>query len=131
MTLFAALKLLHMGCAFASISGFALRGYWLLSGNPLLRTPPARILPHCIDTLLLASALGMLVIWGVSPLALGWLSAKLAALLLYIALGMVALRFAKTRKAQCTAWLLALACAGYILSVAYTKQPLGPLASLL
>jgi len=35
VSLFAALKLLHMGCAFASISGFALRGYWLLSDNPL------------------------------------------------------------------------------------------------
>lgn len=130
MSLFVALKLLHTGCAFASISGFALRGYWLFSENPLLRTRPARVLPHCIDTLLLASAVGMLSIWGTSPLAFSWLSAKLVALLLYILLGMVALRFAKTRLMQSMAWLLALACAGYILSVAYSKNPLGLLSLL-
>lgn len=128
---FDALKLVHMSCALLSIAGFALRGYWLLSGDARLRQPWARVLPHTIDTLLLASAVGMLLIWGTSPLAFDWLRAKLVALLLYIALGMVALRFAKTRKVQAAAWLLALGCAGYILSVAYSKNPLGPLANLL
>ena len=125
MTLFAALKLIHMSCAFLSISGFTLRGYWMLSGNPLLRSRATRVVPHIIDSLLLATAVGMLFIWRVSPLQVDWLCAKIVALLAYIGLGMVALRFAKTTRVRTIAWLLALCCAGYIIVVAYTKNPMG------
>lgn len=125
MILFEALKLTHISCAFLSIGGFTLRGYWMISGSSLLRKRPARVLPHVIDSLLLGSAVGMLMIWHVSPLQLDWLSAKIIALLLYIALGMVAFRFGKSRKAKVNAWLLALLAAGYIVSVAYSKSPLG------
>jgi len=125
VTLFGTLKLLHVTCALLSISGFTLRGYWMLTGSSLLRHRWARVLPHVIDTLLLGSAIGMLLIWRVSPLQLDWLSAKIIALLLYIGLGMVAFRFGKSRKARVNAWLLALLTAGYIVSVAYSKSPLG------
>ena len=125
MTLFAALKLVHMSCAFLSISGFTLRGYWMISGNPLLHSRPARIAPHIVDTLLLATAVGMLFIWRVSPLQVDWLCAKIVVLIAYIGLGMVALRFAKTRRVKTIAWLLALCCAGYIIVVAYSKNPMG------
>jgi len=78
-----------------------------------------------IDSLLLGSAIAMLLVWRVSPLQLDWLSAKIVALLLYIGFGMVALRFGKSRKVKVVAFLLALLVAGYIISVAYTKSPLG------
>lgn len=125
MTLVEALKLVHTSSAFLSIAGFTLRGYWMITGSPLLRSRPARVLPHVIDTLLLSSAVGMLVIWRVSPLQLDWLSAKIFALLLYIALGMVAFRFGKSMRVKVSAWLLALLAAGYIVSVAYNKSALG------
>jgi len=125
VTLFAALKLLHMSCAFLSIAGFTLRGYWMLTGSPLLRRRSAKVLPHVIDTLLLASAVVMLLIWQLSPLDSAWLMAKIIALLAYIGLGMVALRFGKSRKVRVNAWLLALLAAGYIVSVAYSKSPWG------
>ena len=124
------LYLLHVACAALSISGFALRGFWMLRGDPRLSHRLVRILPHTIDTLLLGSAVGMLVLWGLWPWQAGWLMAKIAALLLYIALGMVALRFGNTAGIRVTAWLLALLCAAYIVSVALTKSPLGPLAVL-
>ena len=125
LSLFEVLKLVHVSCAFFSVTGFALRGFWMMTGNPRLRRRTTRVLPHTIDTLLLATAVGMLWLWGISPLELGWLSAKLFALLAYIGLGMVALRFGRTRRVRVTAWLLALCCAAYMLSVAYTKSPLG------
>ena len=125
MTLFEALKHLHMGCAFLSIAGFTLRGYWMLIDSPLLLRRPAKVLPHMIDTLLLASAVGMLLIWRLSPLQSDWLIAKIIALLVYIGLGMVALRFGKSRKTRVNAWLLALLTAGYIVSVAYSKSAWG------
>jgi len=122
------LKLLHAGSALLSISGFALRGYWMLTGNPRLRSRPARVLPHILDTLLLASAIGMLVVLQANPFELAWLSAKIAALLCYIGLGMVAFRFGKTRRVRVIACGMALLVAAYIVAVAYTKSPWGPLA---
>ena len=127
MTLFDSLKLVHVCCAFISVSGFILRGSWMLTGNPLLHRRLTRILPHVIDTLLLSSAIGILLVWGVSPFQLDWLSAKLAALLVYVGFGMVALRFGRTRLHRGTALLLALCAAAYIFSVAYSKSPVGPL----
>ena len=128
MTWFEYVKLIHISCAFTSIAGFSLRGYWMAFDHPLLQHRLTRIAPHVIDTLLLASAITMLVILHLSPLAQPWLLAKIIALLLYIGLGMLALRFGRTRKVRVTAWGLALLAAGYMLSVAYSKNPWGFLA---
>lgn len=125
VTLFEILKSVHIFSAILSITGFGLRGYWMLSDNALLDKRVAKTLPHIIDTLLLGSAVGMLLIWQTSPFSLSWLSAKVLALLLYIGLGMVALRFGKTRGIKVSAWLLALAVAAYIVSVALSKSALG------
>jgi uncharacterized membrane protein SirB2 len=122
------LKQLHISCALLSVSGFALRGYWLMQGDPRLSHRLTRILPHIIDTVLLGSAVAMLVVLNVSPFALDWLGAKLAALLAYIGLGMVALRFGRSRRVRIGAFWLALATGLYIISVAYSKSPMGGLA---
>ena len=111
-----------------SIVGFGLRGYWMVSDDPLLQHRTAKVLPHIIDTLLLGSAITLLLILHLSPLAQPWLIAKIIALLIYIGLGMVALRFGRTRKTKVKAWLLALLTAGYIVSVAYSKSPWGAFA---
>ena len=123
--IFSTLKLIHMSCALLSISGFTLRGYWMLTDNLLLNHRVAKTFPHIIDTLLLGSAIGMLLVWNISPLELNWLTAKILGLLAYIFLGMIALRFGRTKKEKGAAWLLALLSAGYIVTVAYSKNPLG------
>ncbi len=128
MSSFETLKLLHMSCAFLSIGGFTLRGYWMLTDNVHLQKRATRMLPHLLDTVLLVSAIGMLVIWRVDPFSLSWLSAKIAALLVYIGLGMVAFRFGTSRRVRWLAFVLALLTAAYIVTVAYTKSPLGLLA---
>ena len=124
------LYLVHVGCALLSISGFALRGFWMLTGNALLAARPTKVLPHIIDTLLLGSEVAMLVQWGTWPWQAGWLMAKIVALLAYIGFGMAALRFGRSRAARGAAYGAALLCAGYIVSVAFTRSPLGPLALL-
>jgi len=129
MMLFVWLKMAHVSSALLSISGFALRGYWMLTDNPLLQRRLTRVLPHIVDTLLLGSAIAMLFVWQADPLQLPWLIAKIVGLLLYIGLGMVALRFGKTHRQRATAFALALLTAAYILSVAYSKSPLGFLVS--
>ena len=128
MSTFDWLKALHVSCALLSISGFALRGYWVLSDNPSRSLRLTRLSPHIVDTLLLASAVTMLVIWEISPLQLDWLMAKIAALLVYIGLGIVLMRFADSHRSRQLTYAAALLTAAYILSVAYTKSPWGLLS---
>ncbi|TGD72770.1 regulator SirB [Mangrovimicrobium sediminis] len=130
MTLFTLLKIFHSTCALLSIGGFAVRGYWAVSDNPRRNAKLVRVLPHVVDTLLLATAIGMLVIWQVSPFAMPWLGAKLVALVVYIGLGVVTMRIAKTPSGRKAAYTGALLTAAYILSVAVTKSALGPLQFL-
>jgi uncharacterized membrane protein SirB2 len=54
--------------------------------------------------------------------------AKIIGLLVYIGLGLVALRPGRPTAVRAVAWVAALATFGYIVSVAITKNPLGVLA---
>ena len=117
-----AVKHLHMGCAALSGSLFLLRGVWMLRASPMLQRRWVRVVPHCVDTVLLASAL-VLVFWsGQYPFAQPWLGAKVVALLLYIVLGAVALKRGRTRKARTMAFGAALLTFLYIVAVATTRQ---------
>ena len=123
-----ALKWVHIGCAILSIGGFMLRGVLMLADSPLLATRCARIAPHLVDTVLLVSALWLAALIGQYPFVQGWLTAKVLALLVYIALGTVALKRARSKPLRAAAFALALAAAAYIVSVALTRDPLGFLA---
>ena len=125
-----AVKSVHIGCAAVSITGFAVRGALMLADSPLLHSRFARIAPHVVDTLLLASAAWLAWMLGQAPFVHGWLTAKVLALVAYIALGIVALRRGPTKTARTTAFLAALLAAGYIVSVALTRDPRGALAWL-
>ncbi len=83
-----------------------------------------RIVPHVIDTILLASAIALAVMLRQYPLVHGWLTAKVFGLLFYIGLGMVALRRGKTRGTRIAAWFSAQAVFFYIVAVALTRNPL-------
>jgi uncharacterized membrane protein SirB2 len=98
--------------------------------NPLLQRRIAKVLPHIVDTLLLGSAISLLFVYHLSPLEQPWLMAKIIALVLYIGLGMVALRFGQTKTIRVSAGLMALLTVGYIVSVAYSKDPMGILRDL-
>jgi uncharacterized membrane protein SirB2 len=127
------LKLLHISAVVLSFAGFMTRGLGVLCRASWIRHPVARSLPHLIDTGLLLSALGMLWMVHLSPLGLPWLRAKIVGLVVYISLGMVALRPARavrvgsSRTVRLAAWLAALGVFGYIVSVALTKSSQGVL----
>lgn len=122
---YAALKLLHQVTVGLSLTGFALRGALSLAGSPLARTRLARTLPHVVDSVLLASAIGMLWMLRANPLQVPWLAVKLAGLLAYIGLGMLALRPGRPVALRAAAWVGALLVVGWMVSVALTKQPAG------
>jgi len=88
----------------------------------ILQRKWVKIAPHVIDTALLVSAILLAIRIQQYPLVDPWLSAKLAALLLYIGLGMVALRFGKTKNQKIGAWCGAIIVFVYILLVAITRN---------
>lgn len=118
------LKSLHVTCVIISFLLFFLRGIWLLNGSPIMRQRWVKIAPHSVDTLLLLSAITLAWQLGYTPFNSPWLAAKIIALLLYIGLGMVAFRFAQTRKMRIAAWLSAQLAFFYIVAAAMTHDPL-------
>ena len=127
---YAVLKWLHVGCAGLSLAGFAARGALMLRGSPLLETRCARIAPHVVDTVLLASALALSWQLGQYPFVHGWLTAKVIALAGYIVFGSIALRRGRTLRVRAAALVLALGCAAYIVAVALARDARAPLAWL-
>jgi uncharacterized membrane protein SirB2 len=121
---YAALKITHVSCVVASYALFVLRGAWMLSGSALLGQRWATVVPHVVDTLLLASAVAMAVMSRQYPLQAPWLTAKVIALVVYIALGTVALKRGKTLRARAAAWVAAQAVFFYIVAVALTRAAL-------
>ena len=94
----------------------------MLMGSPLLSNRFVRIAPHVVDTLLLASAVWLAWFLGQVPFVHGWITAKVLALLAYIALGTIALRRGRTKAVRAAAFAAALATAGYIVGVALTRD---------
>ncbi len=121
---YATLKLIHVSCVVSSYALFFIRGVWMLRDSPLLRRRWVRIVPHAVDTLLLASAIALAMMLHQYPLVAGWLTAKVLALFAYIGLGIVAFRFARKRRMRFIAWLAAQAVFIYIVAVALTRNPL-------
>ena len=120
---YALLKMIHVSSVILSYSLFLLRGIWLIQDSTNLRQRWIKILPHIIDTVLLTSAVFLAMTIQQNPLQDSWLTAKVAGLLLYIVLGMVAMRFGKTRRTKIIAWVAAQCVFIYIVLVAITKSP--------
>ena len=121
---YGALKITHVACVIGSYALFVTRGVWMLRDSPMLQQRWVRITPHVVDTTLLASAIGMLIMLRVSPFEFGWLTAKLIALVVYIALGVIALRRGRTRRVRIATWIAAQIVFFYIVGVALTRNPL-------
>lgn len=125
---FATLKLVHQGAVALSIAGFVARGAAALAGAAWVRGRVARTLPHAIDTVLLASAVALAWMLQLNPLTTPWLAAKIAGLLAYIGLGMVALKPGRPLALRMVAWVAALLCFAQIVAIAISKQAMGLLA---
>ena len=119
------LKTIHVGSVIASYALFFVRGVWMIRSSPKLGERWVRIVPHAVDTVLLASAVMMAVMIRQYPFEANWLTAKVIGLAIYIALGMTALRFGKARSTRMIAWVAAQIVFLYIVSVAVTRDPLG------
>jgi len=121
---FLTLKAIHVSCAVISLALFFLRGIWSFNGSPIMRQRWIKVVPHIVDTLLLASALALAFTIEQYPFVDAWLTAKVFGLVLYILLGSVALKHGKSKTIRVSAWLAALAVFAYIVLVAKQHNPL-------
>jgi len=122
---YATVKVVHQGAVVLSLSGFLVRGAASLAAAAWVNGRGARTIPHGIDTVVLGSGLWLAWTLGATPGHAPWLYAKLIGLLLYIALGMVAMRPSYRLRLRCAAWGGALLTAAWMVSVALTKSALG------
>lgn len=116
--------------AVATITGFVLRGYWMMTGSGELQHRITRIAPHVVDTLFLLSGIAMLVTLSLNPLSQSWLLAKFVGLIVYILLGTIAIRRGSTPQIRTIAFVAALSVFAYITGVALSKSPASWLAYL-
>lgn len=129
-TVYFVAKSIHVGCVVVSLVGFGVRGLLMLAGSRWLSARFVRIAPHVVDTLLLASALWLVWLLGQYPFVHAWLTAKVLGLAAYIGFGTVALRRGRTRRVRLLGLLGALVSVAYVVTVALTRDPRGPLAWL-
>ena len=115
-------KHLHMTAVALSGLLFMIRGLWLLQGSTQLQAKWVKITPHVVDTLLLVSAIAMLLVSHQFPV---WVHVKITLLVVYIGLGLMAFKKAKTQGQKLTFLLAAVAVYVFLISVALTKSPAG------
>jgi len=111
------IKLIHITCALFSFFSFFVRGIWMLSNEKMLQKKWVKISPHIIDTLLLLSAFLLLYTSHWSVFENTWLQIKIIALVVYIGLGVLALKPGRPKSFRFVAWVTAL---GVFLLIVYT-----------
>ena len=116
------IKSLHIGAAILTISGFVLRGCWMLVESSRLNQRIVRIAPHIVDSVFLLTGLWLIWILQLPVFDQPWLIAKLIALVAYVGFGMIALRRGRTKNIRISAFVLALLTFAYITGTALTKS---------
>lgn len=119
------IKLLHIALVVLSASLFiarALAGLVGGRGAAWAMTAPVRHSSVAIDTLLLCAGASLWAIMRLNPLVDGWLGSKLLLLLIYVALGSMALKRAPTKPAKALFLVAALSVLGTMAWTARTHR---------
>lgn len=125
------IRFVHIASVIASGSLFAVRALaFNLAGAGWPKAAPVRYFSYTIDTILLTAALMLTTIVAQYPFVHGWLTAKVGLLVVYIGLGMMALRPARPRPVRLGFTAAALAVFLFIVSVAQAHHPLGLLSGM-
>ena len=117
-------KHLHLTAVALSLILFTLRFFWTIRGSEIMQQKWVKIVPHVIDTILLASALVLCVIISQYPFVNAWLTEKVIGVVLYIVMGFWTLKFARTTALKVFGFVGALAWIVFVAKVAVFKQPL-------
>ncbi|MEZ8141545.1 invasion protein [Enterovibrio norvegicus FF-33] len=123
--MYAALKHSHFLFIALSVSLFILRFAWLMMGSKMLEKKWVKVVPHIIDTGLLATGIALIAITGFIPFTPSavWMTEKLTCVLAYIALGYVALHYSQGTLFRLFAFFGALGWVFAAANLAITKTP--------
>lgn len=124
------IKQFHIFVALLSGSIFVMRGAFLLGGAQWPQALPVKWLSYAVDTALLTVALMLLTILPWAMFANGWLLTKVVLIVVYVVLGVLALRRGRTRRMRALCFVLALLTFGAIYGIARAHHPLGFLLPL-
>jgi uncharacterized membrane protein SirB2 len=125
------IKFVHVLCVVLSGSMFAFRGAtrmldWRYANHAVLRYAS-----YTIDTTLLTAALMLVTLLHQYPFVQAWLTVKVLLLVVYVALGTLALKRGRTRGIRAACYAGALAVFLFIVSVARAHDPWGALSAFL
>ena len=130
LTFYLQIKAVHVAAIMLSGALFALRGAGVVAGMRWPKSLPARWLSFAIDTTLLTAALMLLTALKLNPFVIPWLAVKLALLAAYIVLGALAMGRAAEPRVRAACFVAALACYGFVYTIARAHHPLGFLQGL-
>ncbi|MGY0620101.1 SirB2 family protein [Lysobacter sp. A378] len=119
------IKSIHVAMALTSGAIFALRGAGVLAGMRWPHWLVVRWTSYTVDTALLTAALMLLTILPGALFANGWLTAKLLLLVVYIVLGVMAIKRGRTRMAKAGFYVAALLTFAMVYSIARAHSPWG------
>jgi uncharacterized membrane protein SirB2 len=119
------IKAFHVFVALLSGSLFALRGGFSLAGARWPNAAVVRYSSYAIDTALLTAALMLATILPGAMFANGWLTVKITLVVLYVVLGVFAMRRAKTKRMRVASYVAALLVFVSIYAIARAHDPLG------
>lgn len=125
------IKQLHIFVALLSGSLFAVRGGFALAGARWPQALPVKWLSYSIDTALLTAAMMLLTILPWSMFANGWLFAKIVLIVVYVVLGVLAMRPRRRTRTRAVYYVAALLTFAAIYGIARAHHPLGALAAWL
>ncbi|TAN00861.1 MAG: regulator SirB [Rhodanobacteraceae bacterium] len=120
----------HVGCVIASGSLFFTRSCMMLAGLPTANHVVLRRVSVAIDSLLLIAAIALTTIIHQYPFVQAWLTVKVVLLVVYIVLGVFALRRGRTRAIRAACFIAAMLVFLFIVSVARAHNPWGIFTSL-
>lgn len=115
----------HVALVIASVSLFAARGIGVLAQQTWPMRASWRSASVLIDVGLLGAGITLWALLRFHPWHDSWLGAKLVLLVVYIVLGSVALKRARTRAAKAACFIAALTCVAFMSSIALHHSPLG------
>ena len=127
---FLLIKYVHITSVAASFALFFVRGFWVMRSYPQPQEPWVRILPHLVDGLLVASAIGVFILSPQKGWPGDWLTVKLALIVLYVGMAQYLFHVARAIVIKALVWLLALLVFLFVTTIAVLHDPRGILSVL-
>lgn len=123
-SIYLTVKTIHLSAIVLTFILFFIRGLWMLQDSPILQQRWVKILPHSIDTILFLSGITLVILLRQYPMVHTWLTVKFFAVIAYIIVGSIALKFGKTKQIRFMMWLMALGLFFYIVTIALNHSPM-------